>query len=118
MPPSFKRATGRANPAHWKSSTSYWEAALQVNQSLKMNPKQNEVLTNLGFAYLKMKNTELALKLYDQALALDPNFEQTLLNKAGLYNFLGKTKEAKILLHQILKLNPHNEQVKIVLQKM
>jgi Flp pilus assembly protein TadD len=89
-----------------------------LNQSLKMNPKQNEVLTNLGFAYLKMKNTELALKLYDQALALDPNFEQTLLNKAGLYNFLGKTKEAKILLHQILKLNPHNEQVKIVLQKM
>ena len=89
-----------------------------LTNSLKKNPKQNEVLTNLGFAYLKKNNPTMAMSCYDKALALDPTFEQTLLNKAGLYNFLGKTSQSKILLKQILKRNPKNEQIKSLLQNM
>jgi len=89
-----------------------------LNQSLKRNPKQNEALTNLGFAYIKQNNPSMALSCYDQALALDPYFEQTLFNKAGLYNYLGKKKDAKKILKNMLHRNPNNDQVKKVLQQL
>ncbi|MES2558188.1 MAG: tetratricopeptide repeat protein, partial [Bacteroidota bacterium] len=86
--------------------------------SLKRNPKQATALTNIGFAYLKQGNTQLAMKYYNDALALNPDFEQALLNKAGLYNYLGNTGEAKTILKQLLKRNPANTQVKQLLEQL
>jgi len=82
-----------------------------LERSLRKNPKQYEVLTNLGFAYLKRNDTGKAMELYNNALSLNPDFEQALLNKAGLYNYIGKSFEAKNILKQILKRDPQNTAV-------
>jgi tetratricopeptide (TPR) repeat protein len=94
------------------------EGILLLEKSLKLNPKQQEPLSNLGFAYLKTGNTQLAMQYYDASLALNPDFEQALLNKAGLYNYLGNQAAAKKILKEMVKRNPQNQVVKQLLNQL
>lgn len=94
------------------------EGMNMLQQSLEKNPKQPEVLTNLGFAYLLKGNLNEALRYYNLALSLNPDDEQALLNKAAVLNLQGKKFEAKELLKQILKRNKENTQVRELLQSL
>ncbi len=83
---------------------------------IKTQPKQPEVLTNIGFGYVVQKQYELAMRYYDQSLSLNPDMQQTLYNKAALCNLLGRKMEAKAILLQLLKKDPTNNQLQQILE--
>ena len=54
----------------------YLEAIMVYRRALKLDPKQPEMLNNLGFCYERMKNDKKALEYYTQALALKPDLAE------------------------------------------
>ena len=94
------------------------EAIVLLNNNLKTNNKQEGSYVNLGFAYLKQNNINLAKNNYNKALALNPDNEQALLNLAAVYNIENNKTEALKLLKRILVINPKNEEVKQLMGKL
>lgn len=94
------------------------EGIAVLNESLQLNPKQPEAITNLGFAKLLSGDLNAAMNHYNQAINLDPDFEQVLVNKAAILNMQGNKQESKKLLQQVLKRNPKNVMVADLLKKM
>ncbi len=123
----YKRATEIA-PANLSFKNKYGsvlvqqqklEAGIQVlTESLALQPKQSEALTNLGFARLLSGDIQSALNLYNKALQLDPDFEQAIVNKAAVLNLQGNKQDARKLLLQVLKRNPNNQNVKDLLGRL
>lgn len=70
------------------------EGIVQLEKSLQMNPKQVDVWTNLGFAYMTKRNIMKAKFCYDKALGLDPDFLQALVNYEAMLIYAGRHAEA------------------------
>lgn len=89
-----------------------------LNHLLRLNNRQEETYTNLGFAYVKQGDYPMALRAYNRALALNPDYQQALFNKAALTNLQGDRKTTIALLKQILSRHPNNPAVQSLLQSL
>lgn len=93
--------------------------AIQLFESiLTEDPKNIQVLTNLGYAYLILGNPEKAEAFYKKGLHVSPDYEPLLMNIAGLNIFEKQYKEARLILESILQKHPANQQAKKVLDQL
>ncbi len=69
----------------------YEEAIELINQELKIDQKHVQSLGNIGYAYLKTSNYELAEKYFLEALELDPNYAAAKKNLAILRQGLSES---------------------------
>ncbi len=112
--PEFKNKLG----ALYMSQDRMTEAIELFQSLVKENPKNIQVITNLGYAYLKMGNIIKTQEMYDRGIRINPDYEPLLMNIAGLKIFQKQYKEARSILQDILRKNPHNQQAKNVLYQL
>jgi tetratricopeptide (TPR) repeat protein len=82
---------------------------------LKKEPKNFNVLNNLGLACLELKDEECAEEYYNEAINLNPNFPDSLVNLGNLKTTQNKNEEAKSLFERALKINDKIIPAKIAL---
>jgi len=85
---------------NWDQSVSYWQ------QSLALDPRNAELLSNAAFTYALLRQFPTALKLYDRALDLVPNDPDLMAIKATIYQAQGRLDEAARLLTEVNALTP------------
>ncbi len=92
------------------------EEAIRIQEnSLSIYPNQEDVWSNLGFAYANLQQYEKALECYNKELKLFPYHQQALINRAGVFHLLGKDDLAIKDLKLVLKINPNESKVKEML---
>ena len=72
---------------------------------LKKEPKNFNVLNNLGLACSELKDEEQAEEYYNEAINLNPNFPDPLVNLGNLKKTQNKDEEAKSLFERALKID-------------
>ncbi len=77
-----------------------WEqAAVQQEQSVELDPRNNGWLTNLGITYLRMRRYAEAERYLDRAIAVVPDSPIAYINKSQLYlSWLGSSERAEQVL--------------------
>ncbi len=83
------------------------EAESIYKLALKMNPKDSEVLFNLGNLYNATNKPELARDNYMQALQIRPSFAEAHYNLGLVYAKLGDRQQAVSHLQKYLQLSPN-----------
>lgn len=79
---------------------------------LKANPKQVDVISDLGVCYRALGDLQNAVKELDRALSIDPSHFPALYNKIIVLGYdLNRKPEARELLVKLRTLQPENEQV-------
>ena len=84
------------------------KARVVVDQILKLDPKNVQAWTLLGYTYEIQQNYDEAHKAYDKALILDPNSVDTLAQKGHAYDLQGKGKEAEVFYKRVLEIDSKN----------
>ena len=90
----------------------YSEAIPYYLDDLKDNPKDVDVLTNLGSAFFHLGYYSDSLREYDTALSISPNNVFTLNNKANLLSKTGMDEDAMELYLKASKISPTNTIIK------
>ena len=73
-----------------------YEAALKdLQQAVKLSPRDYRAHNAVGYSYRKLGNYERALESYEEALALAPNFSDAIEYRAEAYLGLNRLEEAK-----------------------
>jgi tetratricopeptide (TPR) repeat protein len=78
--------------AHWDESVAYWE------QTLALDPRNTEWLTEAGQTYAMLRQFPAARKTYDRVLDIVPNDPDTVAFEAGIYQAEGNLEQAGKLL--------------------
>lgn len=88
-------------------SNNYDKAINAYNQSLKIIPRNADVLTDLGVMYERSGRPEIAVQNFDRAIEINPRHETSRLNKGVvlLYDLKDRAGALKAL-EELLKLNP------------
>ena len=84
----------------WSSEVSLWSDAA------KKSPYKSRVLNNLGFAYLKQKEYDLAFQNFNKVLAHNPVFVRSYDNRGTVYHHWNKYELALSDFNQAIELNP------------
>ena len=79
------------------------DALVAYLEALKYDPKNVDVLNNLGLAYGAKGEDELAIETWKKALSLDPSLSDTRNNLGAMYIKLEKLNEAEKELKEVLK---------------
>jgi tetratricopeptide (TPR) repeat protein len=82
---------------------------------LKKEPKNFNVLNNLGLVCSELKEEEHAERYYNEAINLNPNFPDPLVNLGNLKTTQNKNEEAKSLFERAIKINDKIIPAKIAL---
>jgi TolB-like protein/class 3 adenylate cyclase/Flp pilus assembly protein TadD len=77
---------------HWDESVAYWE------QTLVLDPRNIEWLTNAAETYAMLRQFSAALKTYDRVLDIAPNDPDTVGFEASIYQAEGNLEQAGKLL--------------------
>jgi TolB-like protein len=77
---------------HWDESLAYWE------QSLALDPRDTQLLTNAADTYSMLRQFPAALKTYNRVLDIVPNDPDTLAFEAKIYQADGDLEQAGKLL--------------------
>ena len=93
-----------AMEAHRKGNLS--DAETNYRQYLIENPKDANVLHNLGVIGLQTGHGEAALELFHKAVAVDPNFADAYCNMGLTLKQMGRADEAINAYRQAIELNP------------
>lgn len=72
--------------------------------ALQLNPKDYEVLNNIGYLYYLKNNSEKALSYYQQSININPENPEALNNAAITLQSLQRFDEAEICFKQAIKL--------------
>jgi serine/threonine protein kinase/Tfp pilus assembly protein PilF len=80
---------------HWDEAIAYCE------QALGLDPHNVELLNSAARNYGRLRQFQVALKLYDRALDIEPNDPDLMAAKATIYQAQGNLQEAASLLTQI-----------------
>ncbi len=88
----------------------YQEALKANKEALKLNPKDDEVLNNLGLTLQKLGKFKEAEANFKKAILLKPNFSQAYFNLGITLKALGKLKEAEKSYKTALKFQPNYAQ--------
>ena len=87
----------------------YKEAAKEFRRSMGLAPASENSITAANYmanAYLKLDDTENAIKAYKTSLEINPNVEETHANLGNLYFSLERYDEAEKEYKEVVKLNP------------
>ena len=79
----------------WDQSVAYFEEALALD------PRNMELLMDVAYTYIMLRQFPAALKLYDRALDITPDDPHVMATKAGIYQAQGNLQEAARLLSGI-----------------
>ena len=83
------------------------EAAAEIEQAVRLSPRQPVYLNQLGVTYRQQGQFEKAREAYDKAIALDANYAAAILNLGILHDmYLGDAKRALELYDRYLALTP------------
>jgi len=85
-------------------------AAEFLERAVKLNPKDAEILNNLGVALRGMGKPDEAAARYEEALRLQPNYAQALNNLGSIYLENGRPEKAAELIKKSLQLDIDNAQ--------
>ena len=88
----------------------YEQALAAYDQSLVLDPNDDESHDGRGIALRRMGRADEALAAYEQALALSPGNANTHQHRGIALERLGRTEEALAAFEQALALNPAHEQ--------
>ena len=75
-------------------SKKYDEAISDLQQAIKLNPKNGDAYGNLGLAYTEMGKNDEALTSLNTALTLDPDNSNALKYRAALFKKTGDSFNA------------------------
>ena len=83
------------------------ESAAELEQAVKLNPRQPVYLNQLGITYRQLVQFDKARDAYERAIAADPDYAAASLN-LGILNdlYLGDAKRAGELYERYLALSP------------
>lgn len=81
------------------------EGVCALDQSLRINPLQHQVLCNRGFGLEAQGKIAEAEKSYARAIELAPEYARALANHANVLDLLGRSKEALETADRALALN-------------
>ena len=88
------------------------ESAAELEQAVRLSPRQPLYLNQLGVTYRQQGQFEKARDAYDKAIALDANYAAAILNLGILYDlYLGDAKRALELYDRYLALSPSGDAV-------
>ena len=79
----------------WDQSIAYFE------QTLALDPRNMQVLTEAAGTYTMLRKFPAALKLYDRRLDITPNDPDVIASKASIYQAQGNLQEAAKLLSEV-----------------
>lgn len=96
----------------------YDEALKQVDQALRLKPKDGRLHLLRGHVYRKMRNHKEALKNYEKAVELNPEDPRGRSFLGSIQRMTGDLSGAKENLQYALKVNPHNVEARISLGKI
>jgi TolB-like protein/Tfp pilus assembly protein PilF/predicted Ser/Thr protein kinase len=96
----------------WDQSVAYFE------QALALDPRDEDLLTEVALTYMALRQFPAALKLYDRALDIMPNDPEAMAEKASIYQAQGNLQEAARLLAQINELTPNYEALHIKITQL
>ncbi|WP_373532413.1 tetratricopeptide repeat protein [Vampirovibrio sp.] len=86
------------------------EAIHQFEAALKINPKLVEAQSNIGFAYLTLRDYRQSIRAFEKALGINPNHLNTLNGLSTAYAFDKKTDQAIETFNKLTRLDPGNSQ--------
>lgn len=89
----------------------------QLEQSLRNNPDNVDLLYNIAFVEDRLGQTDSSLKHYQKALSLSPQDDDILKNIGLIYLKLGKTDLAQDFLLRSSKINPNKDEITLALGK-
>lgn len=82
------------------------EGLFALTESVRLNPKNVEAITNLGYVYTLQNENQKAKTEFEKALKINPNFAYALNNLALIYEKENKLDEAIEYLKKAEKVNP------------
>jgi TolB-like protein/class 3 adenylate cyclase len=88
----FALAAITRRQGHWDESVAYWE------QTLALDPRNTQLLTEEAFTYSMLRQFPAALKIYDKVLDIVPNDPDTVAFEATIYQAEGNLEQAGKLL--------------------
>jgi TolB-like protein/class 3 adenylate cyclase/Flp pilus assembly protein TadD len=88
----FALAAITRRQGHWDESVAYWE------QTLALDPRNTQLLTEEAFTYSMLRQFPAALKTYDRVLDIVPNDPDTVAFEATIYQAEGNLEQAGKLL--------------------
>jgi predicted Zn-dependent protease len=89
----------------------------QLEQSLKSDPDNVDLLYNIALVEDQLGQTESSLKHYQKALSLSPQDDDILKNIGLIYLKLGKVDIAQDYLLRAAKINPNTDEIILALGK-
>ena len=89
----------------WDDAIAYYE------QALGLDPRNVELLNSAAWFYARLRQFQVALKLFDRGLDIAPNDPDLLAAKATIYQAQGNLQEAGRLLTQITAQTPNGDTV-------
>jgi len=93
----------------------YTEALKNLLEANKLDPENDEIITNLAMAYYFKGEKDLALKELNHALSINENNSDARINIASIYSAEGKYQEAEELYHRVLKDLTYDKQARTYL---
>lgn len=84
------------------------ESIRRFEQALEKNPALVEAQSNIGFAYLTLRDDKDAIKAFDAALKLNPNHLNSLNGLSTAYAFNGNVQQAIDTFDKLTMLDPGN----------
>jgi len=94
----------------YRQSGKFAESVTELEQAVKLSPRQPIYLNQLGIAYRQQGQFAKARDAYQRALALDPGYAAAALNLGILYDlYLGDTPRALELYGRYLALMPNGD---------
>lgn len=92
-------------------SGKYTEAVDLLLKELSLNPKDFEVLYNLGYSYRFLEDYDNSTKYYKEALKVNPNIEVAYVGLGVVYQLKEEFNKSLDYFNQAAKINPNNVQL-------
>ncbi|VVH59756.1 hypothetical protein BAZOLSSOX_1017 [uncultured Gammaproteobacteria bacterium] len=86
----------------------YQKAINDYDQTIALDPKNDNALSSRGAAYFGLGEYQKAINDYDQAITLNPKDDNAFSNRGTAYTYLGEYQKAINDYDQAITLNPKN----------
>src|SRR5262245_40838207 len=96
----------------------YDEAVRELEEAVKLDPRNATIVNNLGFTLFKFEKYEESIGWLQKAIEIDPKRVVAYINLADAYMKLGKTAEARQYYEKYAAIAPNSPNVEYVRKKL
>jgi peptidoglycan/xylan/chitin deacetylase (PgdA/CDA1 family)/uncharacterized caspase-like protein len=96
----------------------YDEAVRELEEAVKLDPRNATIVNNLGFTLFKFEKYEESIGWLKKAIEIDPQRVVAYVNLADAYMKLGKTAEARQYYEKYATIAPNSPNVEYVRKKL